>query len=78
MVWFTAEPIENWKATPRTTPGGQPNYSHLAITMALMLRAVFHLALRQTEGLIGSILGLLVRSICRCRITPPLAAAPRQ
>src|SRR5512134_1159819 len=58
-VWFTAEAIENWKAAPRTTPGGQPNYSDLAITTALMLRAVFHLALRQTEGLIGSILGLL-------------------
>jgi hypothetical protein len=26
---------------------------------ALTLRAVFHLALRQTEGLIGSIIGLL-------------------
>jgi hypothetical protein len=31
----------------------------LAITTALTLRAVFRLALRQTEGLIGSILGLL-------------------
>jgi hypothetical protein len=31
----------------------------LAIQTALTLRAVFHLALRQTEGLIGSIIGLL-------------------
>ena len=31
----------------------------MAITTALTLRAVFRLALRQTEGLIGSILGLL-------------------
>jgi hypothetical protein len=44
---------------PRATPGGQPRYSGLAITTALMLRAVFHLALRQAEGLIGSILRLL-------------------
>jgi hypothetical protein len=44
---------------PRTTPGGQPRYSALAILMALTLRAVFRLALRQTEGLIGSILLLL-------------------
>lgn len=58
-VWFTEDAIENWKAAPRTTPGGQPNYSDLAITTALTLRAVFHLALRQTEGLIGSILDLL-------------------
>ena len=43
----------------RTTPGGQPYYSDLAITTALTLRAVFHLPLRQTEGLIGSILQLL-------------------
>jgi hypothetical protein len=39
--------------------GGQPRYSALAITTALTLRAVFRLALRQTEGLIGSILALL-------------------
>jgi Transposase DDE domain len=44
---------------PRTTPGGQPHYSALAILTALTLRAVFRLALRQTEGLIGSILRLL-------------------
>src|SRR5689334_19312377 len=58
-VWFTDQAIAAWKAAPRTTPGGQPHYSDLAITTALTLRAVFHLALRQTEGLIGSILQLL-------------------
>jgi IS5 family transposase len=58
-VWFTDDAIAAWKAAPRTTPGGQPHYSDLAITTALMLRAVFHLPLRQTEGLIGSILQLL-------------------
>ncbi len=58
-VWFTAEAIEAWRAEPRTTRGGQPRYSGLAITTALTLRAVFRLALRQAEGLIGSILQLL-------------------
>jgi Transposase DDE domain len=58
-VWFTEEAIAAWRAEPRTTPGGQPNYSVLAITTALTLRAVFGLALRQTEGLIGSIIDLL-------------------
>lgn len=58
-VWVTAEAIEHWRAAPRATPGGQPSYSDLAITTALMLRAVFRLALRQTEGLIGSVLRLL-------------------
>jgi Transposase DDE domain len=58
-VWFTAEAVEAWRAEPRSTRGGQPSYSALAITTALTLRAVFRLALRQTEGLIGSILALL-------------------
>jgi hypothetical protein len=58
-VWFTDEAIAAWRAEPRTTPGGQPWYSPLAILTALTLRTVFRLALRQTEGLIGSILRLL-------------------
>jgi Transposase DDE domain len=58
-VWFTEAAIAAWHAEPRTTPGGQPHYSDLAITTALTLKAVFRLALRQTEGLIGSIIHLL-------------------
>ena len=60
-VWFTDEAIQAWVAEPRTTRGGQPWYSPLAILTALTLRAVFRLALRQTEGLIGSIIRLLSR-----------------
>src|SRR3712207_2413689 len=51
--------VAAWKAEPRTSRGGQPSYSALAIATALTLRAVFRLALRQTEGLIGSVLRLL-------------------
>ncbi len=58
-VWVSDEAVAGWKAAPRTTPGGQPGYSDLAIMTGLMLRAVFRLALRQTEGLIGSVLQLL-------------------
>jgi hypothetical protein len=58
-VWFTAEAVAAWVAAPRTSRGGQASYSDLAITTALTLRAVFRLGLRQTEGLIGSILQLL-------------------
>src|ERR671933_2663004 len=58
-VWFTAEAIAGWRAEARIGRGGQPKYSALAIATALTLRAVFRLALRQTEGLIGSILRLL-------------------
>ena len=58
-VWFTEEAIAAWRAEPRRTPGGQPHYSALAIRTALTLRAVFRPAVRQTEGLVGSILRLL-------------------
>ncbi|CAO3359467.1 hypothetical protein [Azospirillum palustre] len=58
-IWFTDAAIAAWRAAPRSTPSGQACYSDLAITTALTLRAVFRLALRQTEGLIGSILQLL-------------------
>ena len=53
------EAIAAWRAEPRTTRGGQPWYSELAILTALTLRAVFRLAYRQTEGLIGSVIRLL-------------------
>jgi hypothetical protein len=58
-VWFSDEAVAAWAAEPRTTRGGQPWYSPLAILTALTLRAVFHLAYRQVEGLIGSIICLL-------------------
>ena len=60
-VWFTEEAIAAWTAEPRTTRGGQPWYSELAILTALTLRAVFRLAYRQTEGLIGSLIGSVAK-----------------
>jgi len=62
-VWFTDEAVAAWAAEPRTSRGGQPWYSPLAILTALTVRAVFHLAYRQAEGLIGSIVGLLGLSL---------------
>jgi len=58
-VWFSDEAIKAWAAEPRITRGRQPWYSPLAILTALTLQAVFRLAFRQTEGLIGSIVALL-------------------
>ena len=58
-IWFTDAAITAWKAEPRTSRGGQPRYSALAIAVALTLSSVFRLALRQTEGLVGSIIALL-------------------
>jgi Transposase DDE domain len=62
-VWFSEDAIAGWRAAPRTTRGGQAWYSPLAILTALTLKAVFRLALRQTEGLIGSIIDLLGLSL---------------
>src|SRR6185503_2767519 len=62
-VWVTEEAIAAWAAEPRTTRGGQPWYSPLAILTALTLRAVFRLAYRQAEGLLGSIIDLLGLSL---------------
>ena len=58
-LWITAEVLDGWQAARRTTPGGQPSYSELAIETGMMLGLAFHLALRQTEGLIASIFVLL-------------------
>ena len=53
------EAIAAWRATPRTGRGGRAAYSDLAILTGLTFKAVFRLAYRQTEGLIGSVVGLL-------------------
>src|SRR3954462_9608592 len=58
-IWFSEEAVAAWRAAPRTTPGGQARYSDLAIETALILRTVFHEPLRQTEGLISSLLELM-------------------
>ena len=47
------------RPSPAPRAAASQRYSALAITTALTLRAVFRLALRQTEGLIASILRLL-------------------
>src|SRR4028119_1435232 len=53
-VGFTDEAVQAWQAEPRTTRGGQPAYSPLAILTALTLRAVFRLPFPQAAGLTGS------------------------
>src|ERR671926_57631 len=58
-ICFSDDAVKAWRAPPRTTPGGQARYSDLAIETALIVRAVFHQPLRQTEGLVGSLLELM-------------------
>ena len=58
-VWISEEAAERWSAPRRTTRGGQPRYSDLAIELCLTLGTVFHQPLRQTQGLMRSIATLL-------------------
>ncbi|MEO9777512.1 MAG: transposase [Sedimentitalea sp.] len=48
-----------WSAPRRTTCGGQPHYSDLAIEMCLTLGLVFKQPLHQTQGLMRSLARLL-------------------
>src|SRR5919107_5483213 len=58
-LWLDEAAIAGWHASRRTTPGGQALYSNLTIELVLTLRLVFHLALRQAEGFVASVLRLL-------------------
>src|SRR3954467_9868220 len=58
-LWLDEGALAGWQAPRRNTPGGQAWYSDAAIELVLMLRLVFHLALRQAEGFTASILRLL-------------------
>ena len=58
-IWFDKESICAWNARPTGRPGGQRRYSDLAIVTSLTLRTVFHLPLRQTEGFVASLIGLM-------------------
>ncbi len=58
-VWFDEEAMGAWNAPASGRPGGQRRYSDLAIVTALTLRTVFHLPLRQTEGFVASLIGLM-------------------
>ncbi|WP_455296760.1 IS5 family transposase [Brucella pituitosa] len=57
--WITDAAIAGWLAPRRKTPGGQPRYSDLAIEATLICGIVFHQPLRQSEGLMTSLLQLM-------------------
>ena len=58
-VWISDDALGFWSAPRRTTRGGQPRYSDLAIELCLTLGVVFHQPLRQTQGFMRSIAALL-------------------
>ncbi len=58
-LWLDEAALTGWAAPKRSSPGGQPLYSDMAIELVLTLRLVFRLALRQAEAFSRSVLGLL-------------------
>lgn len=58
-LWITPEALSGWAAPRRKTRGGQPRYSDLTIETTLMLGMVFGLRLRQSEGLLRSVLDMM-------------------
>jgi hypothetical protein len=59
MLWLDEAALAGWAVPRRSSPGGQPLYSELAIEIVLTLRLVFRLALRQAEAFSSSLLRLL-------------------
>lgn len=57
--WFSEEAIGQWSYTGPPQRGAQFRYSDLAIETSLTLRVLFKQPLRQTEGLVNSLMELM-------------------
>ena len=58
-VWLSAEAIAAWTPGRSGRRGGQRRYSDLAIETALTLRLLYHLPLRQAEGFLHALFGMM-------------------
>ncbi|MFT5268427.1 MAG: hypothetical protein ACI88C_001860 [Acidimicrobiales bacterium] len=58
-IWLLPDAIGKWNAKPTRRRGGQLKYSDLAIETALTLRLLFKLPLRQVEGFLRALFGLM-------------------
>ena len=58
-IWLSPEAIATWEPAGVGKRGGQLKYSELAIETALTLRLIFSLPLRQTEGFLNSLFGMM-------------------
>ena len=58
-LWVSPAAVATWTPAGVGTRGGQRKYSDLAIETALTLRLLFHLPLRQTEGFLTSLFGMM-------------------
>jgi hypothetical protein len=59
-LWFDERTIAAWRDTTRSNEPGRPKvYADAAIECALILKSVFHLSLRATQGFLGSVVTLM-------------------
>jgi len=58
-VWLSEDAIARWKANGPRQRGAQKQYSDFAILTALMIKEVFHLTNRQSEGFLRSLFQLM-------------------
>lgn len=56
-IWF--DPAMTWEATPTGKRGRQPDYGDAAIQTCLTMKVLFGMALRQTTGVVESLLRLI-------------------
>jgi hypothetical protein len=57
--WFSEEAIAQWHPETGGKRGGQAVYSDIAIETSLAIRLVFDQALRQTEGMLTSLISVM-------------------
>jgi hypothetical protein len=55
-IWFEGEMKDKWLYSGKQKPGGKIVYSESAIEFCLTIRSLFHLAYRQTEGMVKSLM----------------------
>ena len=65
-LWISEDLLDSWHPKKSGSRGRPKSYSDAAIESCLMIRQVYHLPLRQTEGLIRSLIRLM-----DCPITAP-------
>src|SRR5450759_3903810 len=63
-IWFTEAAINEWRPAKTGARGRSQEYSNHAIETAILIRQVFHLPLRQTEGFMNSLTRLMGAAIC--------------
>jgi hypothetical protein len=56
LIWLDKDMV--WRSPKAGRPGRPPVFSDAAIQFCLMMKALFCLPLRQTTGMVGSILSM--------------------